>query len=270
MIVFNAATVLPRGMMKACIMAMYPLVDEFIIVEGATEKLQAKSKFDGDARRWTTTGRSTDDTVAELFQLPDPSNKLKIFHSHGWWDGKTAMCNKSAEAATGDYIWHVDSDEFYHERDVPKILDILQRWKPDAMHFYANHFWGGFTDCIDETTGAAWGNDIPWQRIFRHQKGGHWITHEPPDYQLPDGTICNKAKLIPRDMTLTAGIKLFHYGYVWRKQAEFKQYFFKNPAYLPLWDKWQMNKKTPLIRGATTVPFAGQHPAAIRELLKRK
>lgn len=264
MIVFNAESVTPPGMLKACVEAAMKFADEVIIVEGATNKLHGRR--DGEARRFTLDGRSTDMTLPVLYGIPDPNRKLKIIPARGWWGGKTAMCNEYAKHATGDYLWHVDSDEFYHERELPIILKALDEDRPDAVHFFAHHFWGGFTHCLDESQNM-WGNDLPWKRIFRHTPGSQWLTHEPPDYILADGRACNNGKVLVRDEMMQRGVRLYHYGYAWRRQAEFKGVFFSNPEYMKLWDAWQLNKALPLIRGTVATPFRGEHPQPIRKLL---
>lgn len=268
MICFNAASVLPKGMLQACVAQIYPHVDEIIIVEGAT--MARTRKFDGDASSFTKNGGSTDGTLDILFSLPDPANKIVVERSRGWWDGKTAMCNEAANRATGDYIWQVDSDEFYHEKDVPAILQWLDADRPSAMHFFANHFWGGFHDIISKGSEHLWGADIPWKRIFRHYPGAKWISHEPPEYQLPDGRICNQqADVITREMTLARGVKLYHYGYVHQAQVDFKARFYRNPMYPKVWRDWQANHAAKLINGCCTEEFDGSHPSEIRTLITK-
>jgi hypothetical protein len=161
---------------------------------------------------------------------------------------------------TGDYIWQIDSDEFYLKKDVELIRAMLDIARPDAVHFFANHFWGDFTHCLDETNGSRWGNDIPWMRIFRHVPGASWITHEPPDYMHPSGFRCNHGKVVVREETLRLGIKMFHYSYVKKSQIDFKARFFRNPLYLELWKKWHENSATPLINGSVTKKFLGEQP----------
>lgn len=266
MLVFQTDTVLPKGMLKACVAQFYPHVDQIIFVEGATKALDPK-RFDGDASEFTNNGSSTDGTLECLLSLDDPDKKIEIVRSNGFWDGKTQMANESAKRATGDYIWEISSDEFYKHEDIKKIKELLEKERPDAVHFYANHFVGCFNWIIDQETGHLWGNDGPWTRIFRNEPGSHWISHEPSEYQLANGLICNQGKVINRDMTLAMGIKLFHYSYVVKSQAYFKAKFYLRPEYIQMWDDFQLDQKTSWINGTKACEYKGQHPEEMEKYL---
>jgi len=259
-ILFNASSILSEDLFGEWLKATYDIGDEIILVEGATGNPR-----DGDVSWITRDGKSTDNTMAITRSFPDPAKKIKIIEGNGFWtSGKTGMCNEWAKNMTGDYIWQIDSDEFYLKKDVKLIREMLKVTKPDAVHFFANHFWGDFHHCLDETNGKRWGNDIPWMRIFRHVSGASWITHEPPDYKHPNGFRCNQGRVIAREETLRLGIKMFHYSYIKKSQIDFKTRFFRNPLYAELWRKWHENSFTPLINGSVTKEFIGEHP--IREV----
>lgn len=266
MIVLNATSTLPHGMLRKCIGAVYPYAHEIIIAEGATRAC-GNHYWDGDTSKLSPNGRSVDDTVRKLEFFPDPQNKITIIQTEGFWNGKTAMCNAIAKRATGNYIWQLDSDEFYLDSDIPKIIQLLKEENPDAVHFYANHFWGDFHHIISPQTARFWGNDEPWRRIFRHERGAKWNSHEPPDYELPGGRRCNLGRVMTRDFMASRGIRLFHYSNVCRNQAKMKSEFFRRPEYLQLWDYWQTNENIPLIKGARTAVYEGPHPSAITEYL---
>lgn len=261
MIVFNAEKNLPPGMLAACIENIYNYAHEIIIVEGATKAIN--HYFDGDTSKFTNNGKSTDNTIAIIKSLPDPDKKIKLIEADGFWDGKTKMCNAYASIATGDYIWQLDSDEFYKHEDIETILSILEKKKIDAVHFYANHFFGGFDYCIDETE-TGWGNDIPWMRIFRNvPEKSYWISHEPPEY-VCDGTVCNRGKVVSRENSLTMGIKMFHYSYVTEDQVRFKSSFYKNDNYIKDWERFKSDKNYKPM-GSTVRKFNGEHPEIIEK-----
>lgn len=261
-IVFNAEDTLPTGMLQKNIKQWIGVADEIIIVEGATKA--NRHYWDGDTQSFTSNGKSTDNTVDILQSLSAKYPQVKLILGETFWNGKTSMCNAAAKFAIGDYLWQVDSDEFYHEKDIPKIFHLLETDKPDAIHFYAHHFFGGYQTAMGND--QPWGNGIPWMRIFKNTPGSHWISHEPPEYQLADGTVCNKGKVITRDQTNSMGIKLYHYSCVNKKQIDFKTKFFRNNQYPILWDKWKINNNTPIF-GARTSPFIGEHPACIKEII---
>jgi len=218
-IVYNILETLPDKMFELNIQNMYDFVDEIIIVEGATTEIKTD-----------TNGRSNDGTIDFLKKLEKKYNKIKIIIGSGYWKDKIEMCNAASKNATGDYLWQLDSDEFYKHEDIIKIKKLLEERKPDSIHFFANHFFGGFDKYIDEN-GRRWGNDIPWKRIFKHKPGkSFWIEHRPPTY-ICDGKNCDNGVVINRNETLSLGLKMFHYSYVQESQIKFKSSYFKNENY---------------------------------------
>jgi len=263
MIVFNAESVLPKNMLTLCIENALPYLSEMIIVEGAT-KAGDDHYFDGCTEFFTTDGRSQDGTIDVLKKIEQKyPDKIKLIIGDGWWNGKTEMCNAAAKIATGDYIFQIDNDEFYHQTDMEKLIGMLEAWQPHQVEFYANHFFGGFDYCIDERE-HGWGNDPPWRRIFKNIPGrSKWLRHEPPVYSV-DGFPNERGFVINRDKTLQAGIKLFHYAYVQKSQIDFKTKFFNNDQYPILWEQFQKNKSTKIF-GSNVYPFTGKHPKIIEE-----
>jgi hypothetical protein len=260
-IVFNILSTLPKDMFKYCIENVYDIAHEIIIVEGAT--LATSHYFDGDTLSFTKDGRSSDGTIEYLKELQKKYPKINLIIGDGFWNGKTEMCNEYAKISTGDYIWQLDSDEFYKKNDQIKIIHLLEYEKPDAVHFYANHFFGGFDYCMDERN-SGWGNNIPWMRIFKNIPGkSKWLSHEPPQY-FCDGLICNDGKVIDRDKTLKMGIKMYHYSYVCENQIKFKDIFFRQKSnYQNYWNDFIINKNT-MIWGSKVYKFDGVHPDIIK------
>lgn len=266
MLAFQTESTLPKGMLKACVAQFYPHVDQITIVEGATKSLDPK-RFDGDATSFTDTGSSVDGTIECLLSLPDPQKKIEIVRSNRFWDGKTQMANEAAKRSTGDYLWEISSDEFYNTQDIVRIKQLLEEERPDAVHFYANHFVGSFHHIINKETEHLWGNNEPWARVWRNEPGSKWISHEPSEFQLARGLICNQGKVVSRDQTLAMGIKLFHYSYVVKSQAHFKAKFYVRPEYIQIWEDFLLDKNTPWINGSKASEFMGEHPEEIKKLL---
>jgi glycosyltransferase involved in cell wall biosynthesis len=262
MIVFNAESTLPSGMLEACITNVYEIAHEIIIVEGATKAVT--HYFDGDTSNFTSDGKSTDNTVNILKSIPDPLNKIKIVESRGFWNGKTEMCNEWAKIATGDYVWQLDSDEFYHVEDMIKLKNYLQNHQPDAVYFNAYHFFGGLDYCIDERSYPEWGSG-PWYRVFKNKPGkSKWLSHEHPIYEC-DGKVCNNGVVLNQTDSTNLGIKMYHYSYITESQILFKTLFYKNNTYPESWRRFQVDKQfKPL--GAQTYKFQGNHPNIIKKL----
>ena len=266
MIVFNAEKNLPKGMLEACISNVYDIAHEIIIVEGATRAIT--HYYDGDTSQFTDDGRSSDKTVDILKKIPDPLNKIKIIESRGFWNGKTEMCNEWAKIATGDYVWQLDSDEFYHVDDMKKLICYLEEYKPDAVYFNAYHFFGGFNYCIDERSYPEWGSG-PWYRVFRNiPNKSRWISHEPPVYSA-DTLICNSGRVLNQNQSSEIGIKMYHYSYIDTKQIDFKKIFYGNNLYPEAWKEFEKDKNyKPL--GSTVYKFEGDHPEIIKKLFNIK
>jgi len=264
MIVFNAQSTLPKNMLGACLGNVYDVAHEILISEGA---VRPHGGNNGDATWASDDGRSTDGTLEFLRSYPDPHNKIKIFTKEGYWDGKLEMCNAYAKEATGDYVWQLDSDEFYKKSDMEKIIRYLENnQETESVHFYANHFWGDWRHCCDEISGTKWANQIPWMRIFKNSAGSSWQSHAPPIYQNSAGNSMNRI-VWGRDSTLSFGIKMYHYGYVVRSQASFKQRYYNNSTLVNLWDRWQEDSSIPLVNGDKSTPFVGTHPDIIYKLM---
>src|SRR5688572_53959 len=100
--------------------ALYPFAHQIIVVEGATPGAAAIASPDG---------HSTDGTLETLQHFKaeeDPENKLTIITRDGFWPEKDEMSQAYAELATGDYLWQIDTDEFYLPRDMERVLLLLQ------------------------------------------------------------------------------------------------------------------------------------------------
>ena len=248
-------------MLKLCISNIYNIAHEIIIVEGATRA--QTHYYDGDTSKYTQNGKSTDETVEVIKNIPDPFNKIKLIESNGFWNGKTQMCNEWAKIATGDYVWQIDSDEFYHEGDILKIIDLLNDKKPDAVYFNAYHFFGGFDYCIDERSYPEWASG-PWFRLFRNVPGkSYWLSHEPPVYCC-DSQVCNKGYVINQSETTDIGVKMYHYSYVTVEQINFKSDFYVNSYYKSAWNNFSSDKNFKPFN-SQVYKFEGNHPQIIKE-----
>ena len=262
MIIFNGLSVMPRGMLKANLDNIYSFANIVHISEGAVHPTKINN---GDATWASKNGSSTDGTIEFLQNYSDPDNKIKLYTKNGFYDGKLEMIQKWKIG--GDYIWITDGDEFYHKKDMEKIITYLE-WNRDIdrVDFYANQFFGDFHNCCDGDQ-RGWSNPIPWQRLFRYKKGDKWKSATPYILMDKDGRIKNKS-VLSREMTGMMNIFLYHYAYVCESQAEFKKKYYNNSQVSDLWHQWQLDHNIPLINGDRTKPFLGKHPKVIEKLLK--
>ena len=264
-ILFNADSAMPKGMLEQWLKQAYKIGDQILVTEGATKA--RNHYFDGDTSKMTEDGRSNDKTIEILQNFPDPEDKIIIFQTNGFWDGKTRMTNAWNDDVEGDYIWLSSADEFYLEQDIEKVFKVLKDERPDQVDFFADHFWGDYNNCVDERSDGSWGNDIPWERIFKHEPGSSWSTHEPPRYRHPDGKHTVDKKLIDKYQTLGLGVKMKHYGFVSKEQIDFKGEFYQNHEYRSAWEAWQKDHSSKIVGGSTTFPYLGEHPELAKALL---
>jgi len=206
--------------------SLYRFAHEIIVVEGASPKAQSVASVDG---------HSTDGTLEVLrrFQIEeDPEKKLIVVtaEDHGYPDGfwpgeKDEQSQAYAQRATGDYLWQVDIDEFYHPYDIETILSIL-RAEPaiTAVSFETVFFWGGF----DYVTNGWYlmGGAGQFHRLFKWGSGYRYISHRPPTVCDDRGNDLRTVRWLCADDVSSYGIYLYHYALVFPQQVSEKvQYY---------------------------------------------
>jgi hypothetical protein len=198
--------------------ALYPFAHQIIVVEGATS---------GAAANATPDGHSTDGTIETLRRFKaeeDPEKKLTIITRDGFWPEKDEMSQAYAELATGDYLWQIDSDEFYLPHDMERVLLLLEA-NPDitAMSFQQITFWGAPNYTADSwilRRGAA-----EYHRLFKWGKGYTYSTHRPP-------TVLDEHGCDLRSIHLERSrISLFHYSLLFPKQVTEKSEYYASAAW---------------------------------------
>jgi glycosyltransferase involved in cell wall biosynthesis len=263
--------------LRYCLEALYPFAHEIIVVEGAC--LVARSLA-------TPGGHSTDGTVEMLRRFKtenDPEKKLILVFGEddgkpsGFWSEKDEMSQAYAGRATGDWLWQVDYDEFYLERDMRTMLAMLAS-DPDitAVSFPYRQFWGGF-DYVE--TGQWFKYEQPCcHRLFRWGPGYRYVKHRPPTVLDEKGRDLRTQKWITHRQMRRAGIYLYHYSYVLPKQAREKVDYYKNVTWSDEFrnnEAWLREKyhglKTPYFIGEGGRPkwlerYRGQHPFKVLQL----
>jgi len=275
MIVFNGDYVLQENLET-----IYPYAHEIVISEGPVQHYQ-KLGFT----------HSTDRTVDIIKNFPDPENKITLIQ--GVWNNKDAMCHAFLSKMTGDYVWHVDSDELYRSEDIEKILQYLDLNQNTcySMSFKLNSFYGGLDYKI-----TGFEETFEVHRIKKIVPGkSRWKTHRPPTMIWPPtGKTCKEMGHVNHHVTDTWGVRIFHYSFVFPTQVKAKTVYYYNrdprgivPNY---WDnlfvpwvraqtaseKHQVELPTqgvhvwlPHRRGsAFTALFTGKHPDVIEKARK--
>lgn len=207
MIVLNGMPFIPYNLR-----ALYPFSHQIIVVEGAAPAAKSNA---------TPDGHSTDGTFEELRRFKteeDPDEKLLIVtaedegHPDGFWPGeKDEMSQAYARRATGDWLWQVDSDEFYLAEDMRKICQMLTDDPTiSAMTFDQITFFGSPDYWVDGwylRNGARY-----FHRLFRWGSDYTYATHRPPTV-LDETCVDTRSKhWVTGRQTAKMGLHMYHYS----------------------------------------------------------
>jgi hypothetical protein len=208
--------------------SIYNWASQIIVVEGACRTSSSCATKDG---------HSIDNTLIEISKfkaLNDPRGIVELVTAKdegfedGFWPEKTEMCQAFAKRATGNYLWQVDSDEFYHEQDMPKIIEML-RAGIGRIAFDQLSFWGGFDYINDGLFLAEFGrNGIP--RVFSWGPGYQYISHRPATVIDDMGLdVCLRKSMSSREMRRRK-IFMYHYCLVFPRQVRNKTQYYNTPS----------------------------------------
>ncbi|MFH1942567.1 MAG: glycosyltransferase family 2 protein [bacterium] len=260
--------------------AIYPFAHQIIVVEGAVDGAKAIASPDG---------HSNDGTLERLREFKakhDAQKKITIVtaedegYPNGFWPNeKDEMSQAYARRAAGDYLWHIDVDEFYRPEDMQRMLDLL-RDNPHitALSFKMITFWGGFRHTVD-----GWylrrGAEI-YHRVFKWGKGYRLTTHRPPTVVNSQRVDLRKVNWVNGHQLAAMGIYLYHYSLVFQKQVFEKCQYYKeaewakkskaldwaNDVYLQL--KYPYRVHNVYEYPSWLEKYRGKHPAAIKGLIR--
>ena len=224
--------------------ALYPYAHQIIIVEGATPSARSIA---------TPGGHSIDSTIQiikEFQATEDTEHKVTLItaedegHVNGFWPGeKDEMSQAYAKRATGNYLWQIDTDEFYMPFDMDKIIGML-RSDPtiSAVSFRVLTFWGGLkyrTDGFYLQRGAH-----NFHRLFAWGPGYIYHTHRPPTVLDENGIDLRSKRHLTASVMARHGIYLYHYELLLPKQVREKCDYYKNADWTDMGrdlDKWMHN-----------------------------
>lgn len=200
---------------RYCLRAIYPHAYEIIVVEGAVEKARSIATPDGHSTD------STRETLASFKAHEDPENKVKIISQDGFWADKTVMSQAYTKVATGDYLWQVDSDEFYLDEDIEKIRhQLAKNPKIDGASFRWLVFWGSEQYITD---GWMLRSTQGFNRLFRWEQGSDYDHYGPdpkgPTVTTPDGFRVTDGNWLGADDLAQQGIYLYHFSLVFPSQV---------------------------------------------------
>lgn len=266
MIVFNG-----EPFVRYNLLSVYPMAHQIIVVEGACPSSAAVAAPDG---------HSTDGTLESLLRFKaeeDPDDKLVIVtaadegFSDGFWPEKDEMSKAYAKRATGDYLWQIDSDEFYHEGQVDRLMGILRDQRPDMVSFPMITFWGNPDYVVDGFYFIRDRHDeIP--RIFAWGPGYTYATHRPATVLDERKTDLRKKKWLQAKVLRSMGIYMYHYSLLFPHQVMNKAVYYserlnwrvdswEEKVYIRLEKPFRAHNVYQYI--AWLERFTGEHPAAV-------
>ena len=255
--------------------SLYSFAHEIIVVEGSSRNAASDA---------TEAGHSVDGTLETLLQFKaeeDPEDKVQIIAREMFWTEKDEQSQAYAERATGDYIWQVDIDEFYHPEDIEEILKMLaMNPSISGVSFNWRNFWGGFDYLLDGWRYRANLKSMNGiRRIFKWKKGFEYITHRPPTVMDErDRDLCTLYWIGPEE-TARMGIFCYHYGMVFPKHARQKVNYYRSLVKsCKDMERWYYDTYKELkypfrvLHGSKApswlYPFKGTHPPEIRQLIE--
>lgn len=278
-ITFGMIALNARPLIEYNLAALYPFAHQVIVVEGATRSAVGLADANGHSLD------GTHDWLQDFKRQHDPEDKVLIISakdegfSDGLWPEKDEMSQAYAKRASGDWLWQVDSDEFYKAEDMLQITSILDEQSSLLGILFPFHeFWGGF----DYITNGTWYlqefTEVP--RIFRWGKDFTYTSHRPPQVADNNGNILDRGRFLGSSALRKRKIFMYHYSYVFPKQALQKAGYYTNASWTDLFRKnaaWLQESyfslKRPMFLGDRRrsalqwlEPFRGTHPDAIRRL----
>jgi hypothetical protein len=260
--------------------ALYPFAHEIFVVEGATRAAASLATADG---------HSTDGTLEMLNEFKrrrDPDKKLQVVSAleegyvDGVWPEKDEMSRAYAKRITGDWLWQVDSDEIYRTGDIQAVCDLLEA-NPSisTISFPYYEFFGGFHSVIT----GSWHlyEQTLCHRVFRWEPGFTYTSHRPPTVIDAEGNDLRSKGWVSSPKNGEASIFLFHYSYVFPKQAQQKVGYYSNVSWTSAFrqnERWMKESyqllRRPMFLGEKgwpnlqwLEPFRGKHPEVVEELL---
>ena len=221
--------------------SLYPFAHQIIVVEGAAPSAKHVATEDG---------HSIDSTLDELrlFKMnEDPNNKITIItaedegYINGFWPEKDAMSQAYANKADGNYLWQIDSDEFYLEEDMFSIINILENDSTiKSISFPMYTFWGDPNFIVN---GYFLDNFVA-NRLFAWGKGFKYSSHRPVTILDENSNNLRDFKWLSHEKMRNHGIYMYHYELLFPKQVEDKCSYYKDAKWttaLTEVDKWLNN-----------------------------
>jgi glycosyltransferase involved in cell wall biosynthesis len=152
---------------------------------------------------------SEDQTAERLKRLALIFPKLRVFATDVWKQNRTGgetialAATEAMQACRGDWLWHVQADEVYSQRDARQVRKLVEMYHAQPVHafrFHVVHFYGDYDTAIDVS--AA---EIGWyQHTIRLARAGQG-QHFGDAWTL---SLSGEGAIIQTD------VRIYHYGHV--------------------------------------------------------
>jgi hypothetical protein len=262
---------------------LYPYAHQIVIAEGASPRATHAATPDGHSLDHTL------ETIRRFQAEEDPEGKVLLVtaedegHPNGFWPGeKDEQSQAYAKRATGDWLWQIDIDEFYHPADIERVRAYLAA-HPDTtcLTFRAHHFWGGFDYTVDgglyrhpRHQGELWG---VYRRLLKWGPGYQYITHRPPSVADATGRDITRRRM---RCISDQGVMMYHYVMLFPEQFTRKGAYYEKQPWA--WERNRLEKNKAVLEEVNLANglrimdhhgtrnwlsrFRGSHPAQIAQL----
>lgn len=208
MIIFEGDYVLHQ-----CLQQVYPYATQILIAEGPVKYWQDQGRT-----------KSLDHSINIIKNFPDPYNKICLVQ--GQFSEKDDQANAYLANIDDDidYLWNLDSDEVYSDRNLLAIIEFLKSEQPTSVGVRSCSFYGGFDHVL---TGYELKEDN-FLRIFKVVKGSKWLTHRPPTICYPQNRTPTLKHVTSEQLYIETKAFMHHYSYVFPSQVYKKVNYYKN------------------------------------------
>ena len=168
--------------------SIYKHADEIIIIEGAYEKFKYSAP----------NATSTDLTVNKIINFPDPEKKIKLRTHNVFFEDRAQMCSEIITHTTGDVLFQIDVDEFYHDETHTFVRDKFNRdHELDEISFMFIDFFFDQSLYILGTEQKGLNNV---RRVFRLKDANKFHNQRPPVLEGPNGIILPRKVLDGKEL----------------------------------------------------------------------
>lgn len=207
-------------------------------------------------------GESEDNTLEMIHSIKN--DKIRIIHSkwneemkeHGYVYGQQKMIAQFN--CTGDWVFYIEADEIYHEKDLSHITKSMEKYLNDstveALVFNFYHFYGNANSVLDS---PGWYRSEA--RILKNSVRSY----------APDGLFwlvleSNKRGRYPRAKNI--GVACYHYGWI-RTEEQMNS---KSKKVNKYWNQPPSKIDYSQIDQSIIKEFIGPHPKVIQDWLPKE